>query len=351
VALLLGWLGRDRSRASRVLWAALIAAIVVWWLDLRYLRYLLPIAFVAVALMLMLISGVTLGRRGRPLAVAGAALTAIASFPVAIAQFWNLPAHKPPVYAAIGHWSASSYESSALTERPAILAFNRLARRGARMATTAYERVWLTHERDLYALEYDVVPEMELHGPLPTTGDATLAALRKVGIGWALVTGSFRLQNEPGYLSQVLTTHGQVEFSERGWDLYRLVDRPLVPVPVSACDRPQEGVAACWGGPRSISGRLSVSVTRTLPICGGETLAVTVTQAPGGAPSPVLVRFAGGNPQNGLQPGETVPGLTQRIYATVPPGATAASIIISPIGGAQITSASIARLGPACPTP
>jgi hypothetical protein len=348
VALLLGWLGRDRSHATRVLWVALITSIVFWWLDLRYLRYLLPIAFVAVALILMLISRVTLGRRGRPLAVAAAALAAIASFPVAIAQFWNLPAHKPPVFAAIAHWSASSYESSALTERPAILAFDRLAARDARMATTAYERVWLTGERDLYNLEYDVVPEMELHGPLPTTGDAALAALRKVGIGWALVTGSLRLQNEPGYLSQVLTTHGQIEFGARGWDLYRLVDRPLLPVPLSACDRHQEGVGACWGGPRGAGERLSVSVTRTLPVCGGETLAVNVTQAPGGIPSPVLVRFAGGNPQDGVQPGEAVPGLTQHIYATAPPGATAAAVTVSPIGGAQITSATIGRLGQPC---
>jgi hypothetical protein len=351
LALLLGWLGRDRIRATRVVWIALIPSMVFWWVSLRYLRYLLPVGFVSVALILMLTSGVTIGRRGALVGLAAATLAAIASFPVSISQFWNIPLHKPPVYAAIGRWSASSYEDAALTERPAILAFNRLAPPGARMATTAYERSWLTQGRDLYALGYDVVPEMELHGPLPTTGDSALKALRKVGIEWVLVTGVERLLNEPGYLSQVLTGHGEIEFSGRGWDLYRLVAKPARPRPFSACDRSNNDVPACWGGPRTAAGHLTVSVTRVLPVCAGQTLALTVTQAAGGAASPVLIRFIGGSPRDGLQPGETVPGLSQRIYATVPPGATSADIIISPTGGAQITAASIGSLGKVCSLP
>jgi hypothetical protein len=348
VAVLMGWLGRDRSHATRVVWFALLPALIFWWLSLRYLRYLLPVGFVSVALILMLTSGVTLGRRARVLCITGATLAAIASFPVAISQFWNVPAHKPPVYAAVGRWNAASYEDAALPERPAILAFNRLAPPGARMATTAYERAWLTQGRDLYALQYDVAALMEIHGPLPTAGDPTLKLLRGIGINWVLVTGADRLLNEPGYLSQVLTTHGKIEFGERGWDLYRLVDRPPRSTPLAACDRVGVGVPACWGGPRTAAGNLTVSITRVIPVCAGETLAVTVTQAPGGAPSPVLIRFVGGSPQDGVQPGETIPGLSQSIYATAPPGATGADVIISPVGGAQITSASMGSFGKVC---
>ncbi len=61
IALLFGWLGRDRTRATKVVWLALIPAIVYWWVSLRYLRYLLPVGFVSVALVLMLTPGVTFG--------------------------------------------------------------------------------------------------------------------------------------------------------------------------------------------------------------------------------------------------------------------------------------------------
>ena len=348
IALLFGWLGRDRTRATKVVWLALIPALVYWWVSLRYLRYLLPVGFVSVALVLMLTPGVKLGRRSRLLSVIGITLAAIASFPVAVSEFWNVPLHKPPVYAAIGRWSASSYESGALPERQAILAFNQLSPQKARVATTTYARTWLTQGRDLYNLNYEVMPLMELHGGLPTTGSQALASLHRIGIDWLLVTAEDALWNEPGYLSQVLTTHGKIEFAERGWDLYRLVPSPPQPVPIDACDRIARGVPSCWGGPQGPGANLTVSVTRTIPACSGETIALTVTQAPGGVPSPVLIRFIGPNPELGVQPGGTVPGLTQRVFATAPAGTTGAQVIVSPIGGAQITSASIGSLPPGC---
>src|SRR5207245_1128867 len=102
-----------------------------------------------------------------------------------------------------GKWSAASYEDAALTERPALLAFNRLSGAHARVATAAYEREWLKPERDLYNIHYELVPLMELHGGAPTTGDQALAGLGRIGIQWALVTGVDGLLEEPGYLSQV----------------------------------------------------------------------------------------------------------------------------------------------------
>ncbi|HEY7829701.1 MAG TPA: hypothetical protein VIC06_03960 [Solirubrobacteraceae bacterium] len=348
LAVLLGWLGRDRAHAARVVWIALLPAILLWWLNFRYLRYLLPISLVSVALVLMLTSGVTFGARGRLLGIVAVTLAVIASFPVTIAQFWNVPTHKPPVYAAIGRWKASSYENAALLERPAILAYNRLAPHDARAITTAYERVWLKPERDFYNIHYEVMPLMKLNGPtpIPTTGDQAFADLRRLGIEWALVTDVDRLLNEPGYLSQVLTTHGKIEFAERGWDLYRLVARPPRSTPLSACDAGGNGVQACWGLARTND--LTVSVTRTVPVCPGETLAVTVKQAAGGSPSPVLVQFIGGSAENGIQPGQTVPGLPQHIYATAPPGASSAAVTISPLAGSSVTAASIGRFGPPC---
>jgi hypothetical protein len=216
------------------------------------------------------------------------------------------------------------------------------------MATTAYERVWLTQERDLYALSYDVPGLLKLHGPLPASGDATLRELRKLGIDWVLVTGPERLQNEPGFLSRVLTTHGSPEFGERGWDLYRLVESPPSPRPLYGCDASPRGVPACWGGTRAADGHLTSVVARTVAVCPGETLSLSLTQASGGAPSPVLIRFIGGSPTDGIQPGEAVPGAPQRVFATAPPAATSAEVIISPGAGAQITSAKLGSYGKPC---
>lgn len=347
VALLAGWAGRDRSRATRVLWAALVVAAVFWWINFRYLRYLLPVDLVSVALILMLTTGVTLGKKSRLLAIGVVTATTIASFPVTIAQFWNVPTHKPPTYAAIGRWSPASYENAAFPARTAILAFNRLAPHDARVATDAFQRVWLKPERDLYNLHYEVAPLMAIHGPvpLPTTGDQTFRDFRRLGIEWVLVTEADRLLQQPGYLSQVLTVHGQIEFSERGWDLYRLVERPPRPTPLSRCDLSRDAVMSCWGVPPTSA--LAVSVTRVVPVCPGETLAVSVTQRQG-PPSPVLVQFAGGDPADEAQPGEAVAGSTQIVYATAPPGAGNASVTVSPTAGATITAARIGRLGRVC---
>ncbi len=348
VALALGWVGRGRERASRIVWVALLPTVVFWWISLRYLRYLLPAGFVSIALILILTSGVGLARRGRTLALVGIVLAAAASFPVTIAQFWNVPGHKPPVYAAIGRWSAASYESSALTERQGLLAFDRLSPPGAHVATSAFERGWLTGGRDLYNLHYEPVPLMELHGPLPTNGDEAFADLRAIGIGWLLVSEADRLQNQPGYLSQVITTHGQIEFAARGWDLYRLVAHPPPPRPLSPCDRVTNLVPSCWPGPRTAHGGLPVSVTRIVPTCPGEILALTLEQAGPPAASPVLIHFEGGDPAVSTQPGAATTGFEQTLYATAPAGASSASVIVSPLPGTEVTRASLGTLGRRC---
>ncbi len=347
-AVLLGWLGRERSRADRVVWFALIPALIFWWISLRYLRYLLPVGFVSVALLLMLTSAIRLGRRTRAAAVASAAVLVAAAFPVTISQFFNVPSHKPPVYAAIGKWSASSYESDALPERTALLAFNRLAPAHANVATSAYERSWLTGSRDLYNLHYEPAPLMELHGPLPRTGDEALRALKRIGIGWLLLTEADRLQGQTGWLSQVITTHGQDEFSARGWDLYRLTAKPRVPRPVSSCDRVEDGVPSCWLGSRTAGDGLRVSATRLVRTCPGQTIVLSVTQDSAPTSVPVLIRF-NADPATGTQPGFAAPGTTQRIYATAPINASVAEVIIGTAPGATITRATIGRLGRECP--
>jgi hypothetical protein len=230
-----------------------------------------------------------------------------------------------------------------------MLRFDRISPPGSLMASDSFERVWLHEGRDLDNLNYEVIPRLELHGALPRNGDEAFTDLKAIGIDWALVAGPSSQLNEPNYLSEALTTHGKIEFALKGWDLFRFVQTPPKPKPLAACDRVAHGVSvACWGGPRTAAGNLTISVTRIVPVCDGETLAVTVTQTAGGPASPVLIGFGGTNPPTDAQPGGTLPGLTQVIYATAPPGASSASIIVSPIGGAQVSSLSVGSLSRSC---
>ena len=345
LALLFGWMGRDRARATRVLWIALIGAAIFWWVDFRYLRYLLPACFVAIVLMVMLTSGVRLGRRTSGLLLAAVAILAVAAFPVAVAQYWNVPTRKPPVYAAVGHWSEESYLSDGFTERPTILAFNRLSPRHARMISDAYERVWLRPERDLYSLHFEVPTLIKLQGA-SLNGAQAFTALRKLGIEWAHVTGVDRHLFQPGYLSELLTAHGQPVVSEEGWDLYRLVPSPATPRALSACDVQRSGIGGCWGVPAGPA--LTTGVTRTVSACPGELVALSVKQAPGGPPTPLSIHFIGGNPATSIQLGEALPGSRERIYATAPPGTVAAQVTISPVAGGRIVSASLGSVGRGC---
>jgi hypothetical protein len=344
-ALLCGWCASERSRANIVVWVALLAAVAYWWANVRYLRYLLPVGFVSLALVLMVLRGGSLQGRAQLMGMLGMTLAAIASFPVTLGQFGNVPTHKPPIYAAIGRWKASSYEDAVFEERPAILAFNRLSSPGSLMVSNSFERTSLTNARDL-DYTWEVTSRLETQGPLPTTGDQAFRDLQTIGVDWVLIPEASVAVQEPDYLTQALLGHGKIEFAERGWNLYRLVSRPAEPTPLAACDAARAGVPACWGGQRNADGALTAGVTRTVSVCADQTLAISVMQA-GGSTSPVVVRFIGGDPRDGMQTGQAVAGANRRVYATTPPGATSADITIGPISGA-ITWASVGRFGQAC---
>jgi hypothetical protein len=345
-ALLCGWCAREKSRANIVVWIALLAAVAYWWISLRYLRYLLPVGFVSVALALMVLRRGSLQGRARLIGMLGITLAAIASFPVTLGQLGNVPTHKPPIYAAIGRWKAASYENAAFDERPAILAFNRLSPPGSLMVSASFERASLTNGRDL-DYTWEATDRLELLGPLPSSGDQAFHMLHAIGIDWALLPEPSLALGESDYLSQVLILHGKIEFAERGWNLYRLVSQPPEPTPLAACDSVRAGVPACWEGQRNADGSPATAVTRTVAACAGQTLAIGVMQA-GGGTTPVVVKFIGGDPRDGIQAGQAVAGTNRRIYATAPTGATGAEITIGPVSG-MITRASIGRFGQSCP--
>lgn len=348
IALLFGWRRRYRSPGSLVTWAAVAVAALAWWIEFRYLRYLIPTAFAAAVLLLAVYRPHPIGPRLRGGLLVGVAIAAAAAFAVSVAQFWNVPNRRVPVSAAIGRWAASDYLEAALPERYAILAFNRLSPPHAVMVTDAFERAWLTQGRDLDAT-WELNDLFQLHGErVPSSGDAAYARMRAMGVDWVLVTGPDRVTDGAGWLPKALRTHGQPRYSADGWDLYQLVADPTSPAPVTPCDRVTLGVPACWAGPRTVSGAAAGAMTRSVPVCPGQELDVSLTETQGGPAAPVTIQFPGASARLSAETGTSVPGGEQSTYATVPRGSDTALITFDAIGGAHVTNARVQRFGPSC---
>jgi hypothetical protein len=237
---------------------------------------------------------------------------------------------------------------TALPEHDAFVTFNQLSPARSIMVTDAFERNWLTRGRDLYVV-WELNDEFQLRGQsVPTTGDAAYARMRSMGIDWALVGGPDRVTGASTWLAAALRSHGQPRFSSQGWDLYQFVDHPTAPTPIAACDSAAGPVPSCWVGRRGPTGAATGVLTRTVPVCPGQELALTVTERAGGPSVPVAIVFPGAAARVAGMPGQTAPGSAQPTYATVPTGAHQAILTISGAPSAQITRATAGRFGPAC---
>lgn len=349
VAALVGWRHRRRTGGVFVLWIAIVIAVLAWWIEFRYLRYLLPAAFASVVLLLA-ISGspARMSSRARTGTAVMLGVATAAAFAVSVAQFWNVPNKRVPISASIGRWDAGIYLDTALPERSAVLAFNALAPPGSAMVTDAFERDWLTQGRDLYA-PWEVTDLLQLRGQnAPASGAQAFARLKAMGVGWALVTGANRMLSGSAWLPEVLRTHGQPRFSAVGWDLYQLVAHPTAPSPAAACDSAATGLPTCWAGPRTGIGAAGGPLTRTIGVCPGQVLSVSVAESSGGPPSPVVIQFPTGSPLTTGTTGLTAPGATQPTAATVPLASHQAMVTIATPPGATITHAVASHFGPSC---
>ena len=151
VAVLIGWRWRRRTPGALVLWTALVISVVAWWVEFRYLRYLLPVAIASVVLLLAAARRPAITGSVRVPVALAIGLATGASFAVSVAMFWNVPNRKLPISAADGHWKETDYLNAALAERFAFLKFDQISPPNSVMFTDAFERIWLTRGRDLYA--------------------------------------------------------------------------------------------------------------------------------------------------------------------------------------------------------
>lgn len=347
LALLVGW-RRELGRGPVVVWTAILIATVAWWVQLRYLRYALPIGIASTLLVVAALRDWTPTRRTTVALVGAIAVGAAAFLPSAAASFWNVPEHKAPFAAAFGRWDDDDYLRTVFPERDALQAYRAAAPSGALALTDAHERVF-TGDRKLTVM-YETVTRLTLVPPAPQNGDQALAKLRQLGIGWAVLQSSGVSQQNYPWLRQAIADHGEIVFADRGWSVYRLVDRPSRPQADQACDAPLRGTPGCWNGvDRSPGLTPGETASRVVRVCPGTLVAVGVRAAAAGEPAQVVIDPDGTTGMRGYQNAVATPGATTWTYATVPEGAGAATVTVAPGAGGKVDRVETARLGPACP--
>ncbi len=192
---LTGWWGASAGR--RVVWAATIVALIAWWEQLRYLRYLLPYSYVAILLVPVYLGALRrpIGRIRRSwragLGVIAAGVLVVASAGTATATFFNIP-ERVPVHVAVGREDPMAYLERNMAGVRAVQAINRLTPAGSRIVVDSSA----VYQRSLTEDGRYLLPSWQFSGLLnwlhqsgQISGDATTpAAWRRFGVNWAALT-------------------------------------------------------------------------------------------------------------------------------------------------------------------
>jgi hypothetical protein len=222
VALLVALRPRRGPRELSVLWFGLALAALGWYVQFRYLRYILPAGAVAVvAIALALPAGALSVGRARA-ALAALALMAALLWPATVAQFWNVPGRDIPWEVAFHKTSDRAYEELSMPERGVLETFDRVAPPGAMALTDAHQRMWLSEGRDL-SPTWEVATRLEVSGGLPSDRPE-YTRLRRLGIGWIIGAEGSATLTQP-FIAATIARHGELVAEDGPWRLYRLVAR------------------------------------------------------------------------------------------------------------------------------
>jgi hypothetical protein len=230
VFLVAGW--ASGSWAHRVVWLSTLVAVLAWWVQLRYLRYLLPYAFVATIFVAGPLASLRLavprwlaGSRTPVLAI-GASFLVAAAAGTAAASFFNI-AERVPVKAALGIESAGDYRARSMPGVGAIEAINRITPPGSRIVVDGM----VVYQRALTEDARTLVPAWEMNGLINWLRDSGQSrfgptdprAWHELGIGWAaLGVGPFEALGAMGPLGQVIKRSGRPMWTDGRTALYRL---------------------------------------------------------------------------------------------------------------------------------
>lgn len=218
--------------ARRLVWLATLVALIAWWVQLRYFRYLLPYAFVSLLFMASPIGALREWvsarlRHGRvALGAVAVAVVAITCAGTATATFFNI-AERVPTKVATGREDTHAYLLRNMSGVATVDAINANTPPGARIAVDPgliYQRVLLEDGRYL-------MPSWELLGLLNWfaqsgqlgTGATDLAGWRALGVGWIAV-GVDALKNNTYAtpLATVIRRDGVLVWTDGVTALYRV---------------------------------------------------------------------------------------------------------------------------------
>lgn len=340
------WSRGRRDRTALLLWAAVVVGALGWYQQFRYLRYLLPIGTVAILAFALAGSPRPLGALTQRAAIAAACVIAALLWPATIAQFWNVPGKDLPWEVALHTRDDYEYERTSMVERDALAAYDRAAPPGALAVTVLHQRIWLSEGRDL-------TPNWEMNSRLDSNSGGPRSAplidrMRRLGAEW-IITGEGRDKFGYAGADAMLGRHGEVAFSDQGWVVYRLVDRPRAPEPMP-CDDRLTGRPGCWAG--SLDSRAGYAlaespggITRPAAVCPGKTLVADIESSGSGPGLDVTVAYDDPDPGRGHVRHVLPSGKPARVYATAPSGAKAATVSILGADGVVVERVRLGTLG------
>ncbi len=209
----------------------LMVWLAMWWMQLRYLRYALPLLIAGVLLVRFRQSvpetrSLMRGGRWSVLAIPAVSgvLIAISVWPTA-ASFWNIP-ERLPIKVATGRESRGQYLRRSVLAYPAFDFLNQRANPGDRIVGSPLVARVLMDER----LDISPAWEAEAQIRLPRNNDklptgATLVdRYRAVGFEWISVMAIERLGGSPTMDSSLVQFPNRLVWSGNGIEIYRLHD-------------------------------------------------------------------------------------------------------------------------------
>ncbi len=342
---------RDRkaARGSLALWLGVLLAFAAWYLQFRYLRYLLPAGVVSVLMLLGLSWDQVQSRTVQAAAILAVGVSAIALWPATVAQFWNVPGKDLPIEAALGLQNQQEYERASMPERDALEAFNRLAPPGARAVATAHERLFLRAGRDL-SPDWEVAARARTKGGLPTDPDALLRRYRQLGITWVITTFGTPFASDRS-VRALLARHGELMYRDGTASVYRLANRPRALRPVGACNPQPTSDPGCWQGtldrrPGYSYAESPAGISRQVPACPGQVVAARVSVPRNSPPVNASITFDGHAVLGRVGFAIVQPGTTGELAAPAPSDAKGATVAVAGPPGSIVGRATVGVIGP-----